>query len=208
MSKRSRLKVGVDVPWVTSWSEEPLTGVRPSPEVGGRLAIGQMEKPGYGRPLYSRNHLRRQRESVVKMLCPMCGKPTAAGDRWTQTGKLVAVGQLRAKGLHAAVPADLADSRIVLDAGAIAPLHRSCAERSRLECPHLQAHATPDLLPFPAVWNVAPLMVEAYRQDQPHFLNPALRPQRSVAVISFLQLCGVTPDEDPAWARAEREQIG
>jgi hypothetical protein len=206
--KRSRLKVGVDVPWVTSWSEEPLTGVRPCATVGGRLAIGQMEKPGFGRPLYSRNHMRRQRESVLRMLCPMCGEPTADGDRWTQTGKLVAAGVLRAKGLGIAVPADLPDARLVLDAGAIAPLHRSCAERSREECPHLQAHATPELLPFPATWCVAPLMVEAYRQDQPHFLNPARRPQGSVAVVSFLQLCGVTPDEDPAWSRAEREQIG
>lgn len=198
MSKRSRLKVGVDVPWVTSWSEEAMLGVGPCPTLDGGLAIGQAEKPGFGRPLYSRNHLRRQRDSVRRMLCPMCGRPTAEGDRWTQTGKLVAAGALRAKGLGATVPADLPDDRLVLDAGAIAPCHRACAERARDHCPHLQAHASPELLAFPATWFVAPLMVAAY--PQAHFLNPAR--QRAVPVVSFLQLCGVSAERDPGWRDA------
>ena len=82
--QESRLKVGVDVPWVTSWSDEESLGVRPCPSIGGRLAICQAERPGVGRPQYSMNHLRRQRETVGRMLCPMCGQPTAAG-----VGKLV-----------------------------------------------------------------------------------------------------------------------
>lgn len=193
MSGPSRLKVGVDVPWVTSWSEEPALGVRPCPTVDGRLAIAQVEKPGFGRPLYSRNHLRRQRESVRAMLCPMCGQPTKAGDRWSQTGKLATAGELRAKGLGAALPRDLPDAQVVLDAGAIAPLHRSCAERARDHCPHLQAHATPELIAFPEAWSIAPLLVEAYEPPQQHFLNPSRQPRASVPVISFLQLVGVTP---------------
>jgi hypothetical protein len=201
MGGKSRLKVGVDVPWVTSWSEETLLGVRPCASVDGQLAIGQAERPGYGRPLYSRNHLRRQRESIRGLLCPMCGGQTAEGDRWTQTGKLVTAGALRAKGLGQAIPPELSDDRLVLDAGAIAPSHRDCAERARDHCPHLQAHATPELLAFPAAWCVAPLMVEAFPKTPPLLVLNKPQPARSVAVVSFLQLCGITEDRDAHWAR-------
>ena len=44
MAGKSRLKVGVDVPWVTSWTDEPILGVAPCPTVGGRLAIGQTQR--------------------------------------------------------------------------------------------------------------------------------------------------------------------
>ena len=37
------LKVGIDVPWVTSWSGEPVLGIRPCGSVGGRLAIVQAQ---------------------------------------------------------------------------------------------------------------------------------------------------------------------
>jgi hypothetical protein len=201
MSKLSRLKVGVDVPWVTSWSGEDLLGVGPCPEVGGRLGIRQVECAGYGRPQYSRNHLRRQRESTVRMLCPMCGEPTEAGDRWTQTGRLIAAGALRRSGLAAVTPPGAEDERVLLDCGAIPPLHRTCAERSRDQCPHLIAHATPELLAFPDTWYVAPLLIEARPEAPAHFLAAGRQPPASVPVISFLQLCGITEDCDTGWKR-------
>eukprot|EP01035_Chromulina_nebulosa_P069061 gene69061-94647_t len=125
-----RLKIGVDVPWVTSWTQEIQGGVGPCPTVDGRAAALQAWKPGLGKPLYSRNHLRRQRDSARAMLCPMCGEATTAEDRWSQTGRFVAAGALRAKGFGAALPVDLEDDKILLDAGAIAPLHLACANAS------------------------------------------------------------------------------
>ena len=186
MALHPKLKVGVDVPWVTSWSKEPTTGVAPCPSVDGVLAIGQVMRPGEGRPLYSRNHLFRQRKSVREMLCPMCGEPTEAGDRWSQTGRWTTAGALRAKGLSYWVPDRFADDQPLFDAGAIAPLHRACAERALIHCPHLKAMPDRELKAFPGAWLVAALSVEA--KPKPGQSN---LPQSSVAVVTFLQLIGV-----------------
>ena len=195
--RKSRLQVGVDVPWVTSWSGEAVLGVSPCASVAGRMAVHQVERPGLGRPNYSRNHLRRQRQSVAQMLCPMCGRPTAADDRWLQTGRRVAAGVLRARGLGSAVPAGLPDDRIVVDAGAIAPSHLACARLAAAQCPHLQAHAGGELLAFPAEWVIAPLLVRAERAPAARVTG---RLARAFPAISFLQLCGLTAERDPAWA--------
>ncbi len=182
-----KLKVGVDVPWVTSWSTEAMTGVGPCPSVDGLLAVGQQDRPGQGKPLYSRNHLFRQRKSVREMLCPMCGEPTQEGDRWSQTARWTTAGEVRAKGLGDRLPPDFRDDRPLLDAGAIAPLHRACAERALVHCPHLGGMADHELKAFPGAWLIAPLTIEAKPPAG------AGAPPRSVAVISFLQLIGV-PD--------------
>ena len=183
----TQLKIGVDVPWVTSWSDEKPTRVSRCPSVDGLPAAGQEDKPGQGKPLYSRNHLFRQRRSVREMLCPMCGGPTQAPDRWTQTGRWTTAGAVRKLGLGKWLPADLKDERPLLDAGAIAPLHRACAERALTHCPHLQGMADHELKPFPGAWIVVPLTIEA---KPPPALGGVQQP---VAVISFLQLIGV-PD--------------
>src|SRR5579875_1723524 len=112
----SRLKVGVDVPWVTSWSEEEVLGVAPCATVDGLPAIRQRQRAGFGRPQYSLNHHERQRASIRGLLCPMCGEPAPPGDRWTLTAKLVSARTLRAKGLGFTVPPELADDQIVLNA--------------------------------------------------------------------------------------------
>jgi len=184
----SPLQVGVDVPWVTSWSTEQVTGVGPCPSIDGGLAIGQTEHPGQGQPLYSRNHLFRQRKSVREMLCPMCGKPTHDGDRWTQTGHWTTAGDLRARGLGVWLPPEFPDDRPLLDAGAIAPLHRACAERALVHCPHLGGMDDRELKAFPGAWIVAALSVEARPQ---HARSNV--PQAGVPAVTFLQLIGV-PD--------------
>lgn len=182
------LTIGIDVPWVASWSAEQVTGVAPCPSIDGGLALGQAEHPGQGEPLYSRNHLFRQRKSVREMRCPMCGAPPEAGDRWTQTGRWTTAGELRARGLRVWLPVDFPDDRPLLDAGAIAPMHHACAERARIECPHLKEMADQELKAFPGAWIVAALSVEA----RPHHgLSNA--PRRAVAAVTFLQLIGV-PD--------------
>jgi hypothetical protein len=182
MTATSRLKVGVDVPWVTSWSGETQTGVSRCPSVDGQLAVTQQIAPGEGHPLYSRNHLFRQRKSVREMLCPMCGAPTAAGDRWSQTAKRTAAGNLRSRGFGPALPVDMADDQALLDCGAIAPLHRACAETAARRCPHLSQMDDLELKRFPEAWVIIPLWIQA---------KPPGPDAKNTSVVTFLQLVGV-----------------
>lgn len=198
--KLSSLKVGVDVPWVTSWTGEPSLGVGPCPSVGGALAILQSDNPGQGKPLYSQNHAVRQRLSVRDMRCPMCGHPTLANDRWTQVAHPVAAGRLRTDRRGGRLPAELSDDSILVDAGAIAPLHRACVDRSLRYCPHLKADPHIDVQRFPDRWIVLPLMARAEAPAQLFLARPM--PARTAAVIGFLQLCGLTGERDPAWRDA------
>jgi hypothetical protein len=186
-----KLRIGVDVPWVTSWSGEQVLGVAPCPSIDGGLAIAQALKPGAGEPQWPKNHLFRQRKSVREMLCPMCGEPTPDADRWSQTARWITAGEVRAKGLGVWLPADFADDRALLDAGAIAPMHRACAERARTECPHLAALPDQELKAFPPAWIVVPLTVEARPAPSQHLAAAANVLQRGVAAVTFLQLLGV-----------------
>lgn len=195
--KLSSLKVGVDVPWVTSWTGEPSLGAGPCPSVDGALAILQADNPGQGKPLYSQNHAVRQRLSVHDMLCPMCGQPTGPNDRWTQVAHPVAAGRLRETGRGDRLPGHLSDDSTLIDAGAIAPLHRACVDRSLRYCPHLKADPHIDVRRFPDRWIVLPLMARAEAPPQLFLARPT--PARSAAVIGFLQLCGLTGERDAAW---------
>jgi hypothetical protein len=186
IAEAAGLQVGVDVPWVTAWSEETVTGPAPCPSVDGVLALQQLDRQGQGQPDFSRNHLFRQRKSVREMLCPMCGEPTENGDRWTQTGRWATAGEFRAHGLGPWLPRGLADDRPLLGLGAVAPLHRACAERALAQCPHLAGLADRTLKPFPAAWVVAPLSVA-----------PKMGQVGAPPVVTFLSLIGV-PDEDDA----------
>tara|TARA_R110002167_G_scaffold1352_8_gene6037 strand:- start:953 stop:1564 length:612 start_codon:yes stop_codon:yes gene_type:complete len=195
--QKSSLKVGVDVPWVTSWTGEEVIGVRPCPSVGGALAIVQQDRPGIGKPLYSQNHAVRQRLTIGRMLCPMCGQPTPANDRWTQVAHPVSAGALR-NGRHVeGLPTTVTDEQVLIDAGAIAPLHRACVDRSLKYCPHLKADPNIDVRRFSERWLVLPLMVRA--EAPPQMFLAQARPPRAVAVVGFLQLVGLTDDRDPGW---------
>ncbi|ADL01565.1 hypothetical protein [Brevundimonas subvibrioides] len=198
--KKSSLTVGVDVPWVTSWTGEILQGVRPCASVGGRLALTQAEHAGYGRPEYSKNHLLRQRLTVTKMLCPMCGEATAPDDRVTQVARRIPAGRLRASGRGAGLSPHIGDEQVLIDAGAIAPLHRRCSDLSLQHCPHLRAEPDIDVRPFPARWTILPLLIEAIApRPAGHALIPGMGAQTSVPVVTFLQLCGVSEEVDRAW---------
>lgn len=185
----SALRVGVDVPWVTSWTAEPVLGVRPCASVGGRPALVQEERAGFGKPEYSKNHLLRQRLSVQRMLCPMCGEPTAREDRVTQLARRTTAGRLRQAGRGAGIASDISDDTVLIDAGAIAPLHRRCSDLSLKHCPHLRA-APVEVMAFPDRWLVLPLLIEAQAPLTPGYALLASPPVRSVAVVTFLQLCG------------------
>lgn len=197
---QSRLVVGADVPWVTSWTAESIEGVRPCASVGGQLALTQAQNPGFGKPEYSRNHLLRQRLSMTRMLCPMCGEPTTPADRVTQVARRLAAGKLRASGRASGLPPTIPDEQVMVDAGAIAPLHRRCSDLSLEHCPHLRAEPAIDVQPFPARWGLIPLMIEAAPPLPSGFaLMAAAAVAAPVAVVTFLQLCGVTDQIDRAW---------
>lgn len=181
MTTAPGLKIGVDVPWISSWSLEQQTGVSPCPSVDGQLAVGQQNKPGAGEPLYARAHLFRQRKSVREMLCPMCGEHTPDDDRWSQTARPTTARALRSKGLGPTLPADMPDDQALLDCGTIAPMHRACAEAAS-GLAHLADMNERELKRFPKAWIIAPLWIEA-RSPKPQ--------AKSVAVVSYLQLLGV-----------------
>jgi hypothetical protein len=69
----------------------------------------------------------------------------------------------------------------MLNCGAIAPLHRACAEAALVRRPHLGGLEDHALKRFPDAWVIIPLWIEAKT-------NP---PVRSVPVVSFLQLVGI-----------------
>lgn len=194
--KKSGLIVGVDVPWVTSWTEEPVIGVRPCLTVRASPALVQVDNAGYGRPQYSQNHLVRQRLTVLKMLCPMCGEPTSDDDRWTQVARLVPAGRLRRSGKAPCLPRDIEDKRVVVDAGSIAPLHRDCADRSLRHCPHLKADPNVNVMRFPTKWIVLPLFIEAAPTLEAGAASVA---GSAILVITFLQLIGLTSRVDRDW---------
>ena len=189
MSTSPGLKIGVDVPWVVSWSEEPVTTIGPCPSVDGAIAVGQAENPGRGQPQFNRNHLFRQRRTVREMLCPMCGQPTQPGDRVSQTGHWTDAADIRRRTMGVWLPSDFKDDRRLFDAGTIAPMHRACAERARELCPPLKAFPNQDLHAFPGAWLIATINIEA--QPKPGFSN---LPQAPVVAISFLQIIGVPDD--------------
>lgn len=192
--KKSGLVVGIDVPWVTSWTEETITGVRRCRTAGGRPALVQTEAAGFGRPQYSRNHLVRQRRTVVDMLCPMCRQPTSAGDRWTQVARQKPAGLLRRAGTAIGLSREIEDKRLVVDAGSIAPLHKACVDRSLRYCPHLKADPNVNVMPFPARWTVLPLLIEAAPMIEAGAMAGAV-----VLVVTFLQLVGITERTDRDW---------
>lgn len=148
----------------------------------------------------------RQRLTVRDMLCPMCGKPTPPEDRSTQVAHPFTAGALRATGRGGALPADIGDDRVLIDAGAIAPLHRACSTRSLRYCPHLKADLNIDVRPFPRSWVVLPLTVRAEAPPRP-FLARA-PPRREIAVIGFLQLYGLTDQRDPSWRSRSHPAAG
>lgn len=197
--EKSRLEIGIDVPWVTSWSAEEISSVGPCASVGGQMAVLQGEQAQYGCPIYSRNHFRRQRESVQRMLCPMCGKPTRNGDRWSQTGKHVPAGLMRARGLENSIPLKMSDKRIVLDAGAVSPGHLACMSRSLEQCPHLRELDDRQLKPFPERWQVIPMMLDAIVTPRIPGDNATASAPRTIRAIGFLQLCGITNKVDKNW---------
>jgi len=134
------------VPWNAAWSGEDCYEIRPCRWAGGQLAIWSPHNPGRGRPLFAKPHMVRQRQSVVRMLCTVCGEPTQRGDRWWfQLGSY-------SEGWFMTTEA---------------PVHRACADLALLKCPHLQRNGcAPDLSPFPDGYSILSSIVGGSRTDE------------------------------------------
>lgn len=115
------------VPWNASWSAELDYEIRPCRWAGGQLALWQPHRPGQGVPIFAKPHNVRQRQSIIKMLCTVCGRPTLASDRWW-----FGLGHFR-EGYFMTTES---------------PVHHACAELAQTVCPHLRK-LKPDLEPFP-----------------------------------------------------------
>jgi hypothetical protein len=198
--KKSSLEVGVDVPWVTSWTAEEIIGPGPCPSLNGQIAVLQEANPGYGKPQYSKNHAYRQRMTVRHMLCPMCGEPTTGGDRVTQVARRAPAGLIRAGGRTPNLPWQIPDEAILIDAGSIAPLHRRCSDLSLTHCPHLRGSPNVEVMDFTPRWATMPLTVEAPVPAPPGHALMIERPRATtVTAVTFLQLCGLTGETDRDW---------
>lgn len=123
----SPLRIGVHVPWNAGWSSEESYEIRPCRWVGGKLALWSPHTPGIGKPVFARPHMVRQRQSIAKMLCTVCGKPTLPSDRWWFRLGNVQEGYFMTTE---------------------APVHRTCADHSLSVCPHLRGRSE-DLELFP-----------------------------------------------------------
>jgi hypothetical protein len=132
MQQGSSWVIGETVPWSVSWSGEQKFRLVPSRVEAGKLEVDQIERPGDGFPIFAVNHTGRNRRGLVQLLCHVCGRPTSAGDRWifpAQTGAMVTLWD-GGRGYGLNVP----------------PVHRACAERSAIQCPHLSRQLAE---PFP-----------------------------------------------------------
>lgn len=132
------------VPWNAMWSGEQRYEIRPCRWAGGRLALWQPHNPGAGRPIFAKPHNVRQRQSVARFLCTVCGSPTPKGDRWWFGHGQFIEGMFMTQE---------------------APVHRACAELALAKCPHLKGREA-DLAPFPAKHSIAYAIVGGSMVDQ------------------------------------------
>jgi hypothetical protein len=122
---------GLTPPWTAAWTGEQAFRVQPSRDFPGLLELDQKQAPGEGEPIFAAIHVTRQRRGMADLICHVCGKLTAPGDRYifpAASGGLVT--------LH--------------DGGQqygcnVPPMHRACAERAARECPHLAKVDEPPL---------------------------------------------------------------
>lgn len=129
----------ITVPWNASWSSEAHYEIRPCRWVGGALAIWSPQSPGVGRPIFAKPHMVRQRQSIARMLCTVCGEPTPKNDRWW-----FALGGYQ-EGWFMTTEA---------------PVHRECADLALAKCPHLQRNGCArDLTRFPGGYSILSAIV-------------------------------------------------
>ncbi len=127
----------ITVPWNASWSAELEYEIRPCKYAGGDLALWQPYRPKQGRPVFAKPHNVRQRASIARMLCTVCGEPTPERDRWWfKLGRVT-------------------DGYFMTTE---APVHRACADHALGVCPHLRGREA-DLERLPVGYAIAKAIV-------------------------------------------------
>ena len=120
-----------EIPWSVAWSGEQAFRLQRSLDFPGLIELDQKEAPGEGEPLFASIHITRHRRGMVDLLCHVCGKPTAPGERYifpTASGGLVT--------LH--------DGSQQYGCN-VPPMHRACTVRALHACPHLAKVSEPAL---------------------------------------------------------------
>ncbi len=150
------------VPWNAAWTGEDRYEVRPCRWAGGSLAVWSPHKPGEGRPLFAKPHMVRQRMSIARFVCTVCGEPTPPQDRfWFRLGQFQ-------------------DGWFMTTE---APVHRCCAETALKFCPHLRGREA-DLEPFPKAYSVLSAIVGGSAVDKDFGLR-AVAGRRVVGHLKF-----------------------
>lgn len=109
------------VPYTVSWTAEETFFVAPCAYFG-HPAICQMVAPGVGQPRFGKPHAQRQRETIARGLCDLCGRPLK--------------GHTRVSLSHARPVVHGAQGLAVLQVEPL--LHRECAAMSMRFCPSLR----------------------------------------------------------------------
>jgi hypothetical protein len=118
--------IGRQVPWNAAWTAEERYEVRFC-RYAQRPALWMPHAPGQGRPVFAKPHMGRQRESVIRKLCTVCGERTPAGDRWW-----FGLGVRQ-------------DGYFMTTETAV---HKRCGQHALKVCPHLKTKGR-DLTPMP-----------------------------------------------------------
>lgn len=111
------------VPWSVAWSDEQAFRLQPSDDFPGMTELDQRQAAGKGEPLFAAVHVTRQRRGMVDLLCHVCGEPTKRRNRFifpVASGGWVT----------------LQDGSQLYGCN-VPPIHRTCAARAILACPHL-----------------------------------------------------------------------
>jgi hypothetical protein len=119
----TRWRIGETVAWSTAWSRETAFALRPSTDFPGMTEVSQIDRQGHGEPNFAAVHVDRQRRGLADHRCHVCGRPTPEDDRWmfpVASGDFVTLHDGRT-GFGCNVP----------------PLHRACADKAAILCPHL-----------------------------------------------------------------------
>jgi hypothetical protein len=125
------------VPWNASWTGEDSYEIRPCRWAGGELALWQAHAPGQGTAVFAKPHLVRQRRSVARFICTVCGEHAPPNDRWWYGLGYFAEGYFMTTE---------------------APIHQACANRALVLCPHLK-HLQPTLRRFPDDHGIAASLI-------------------------------------------------
>jgi len=109
------------VPYTVAWTGEERFFVERCPYARA-MAICQEVAPGQGKPTFGKPHMQRQRETIAKGLCDLCGKPLKSRTKVSLS--------------HARTNMHGAEGPCVMQVEPL--LHRDCAAICMRYCPSLR----------------------------------------------------------------------